>query len=229
MHSSKGIDLVAKDVHKPEPNRFTFKVTFEIDEPTSTVIECFSEPRRKKKAAAEHAAEGALWYIKCHRASGQHPNIYQQTQHPNIYQQDNNMEDVAEPEWSKVIGDESPARAANERLGPSMSTPLTETLMSSVPILDSLMAQIKGRTKDDHKKGGRWKGGMEIAVEKKKRTCKGYGVFGSHGKRTGPQLKLLFQKVESSEYLNMRNKYFPPTCMITYAEYEISNLFTFHM
>ncbi|KAF6173873.1 hypothetical protein GIB67_039824, partial [Kingdonia uniflora] len=80
---------------------------------------------------------------------------------------------------------------------PSMSTPLTEIVMSSTPILDPLVAQIKGRVKDYHKKGGRWKDGMKIAVEKRKRTCKGCRVFGSHDKRTCPQLKLLFQKVEA--------------------------------
>ncbi|KAF6147407.1 hypothetical protein GIB67_016764 [Kingdonia uniflora] len=39
---------------------FTFKVTIEIDEPTSTVVECFNKPRQQKKATAEHAAEGKL-------------------------------------------------------------------------------------------------------------------------------------------------------------------------
>ncbi|KAF6147411.1 hypothetical protein GIB67_016768 [Kingdonia uniflora] len=43
---------------------FTFKVTIEIDEPTSTAVECFSEPRQQKKVAAAYAAEGALWSIK---------------------------------------------------------------------------------------------------------------------------------------------------------------------
>ncbi|KAF6140152.1 hypothetical protein GIB67_028958, partial [Kingdonia uniflora] len=80
---------------------------------------------------------------------------------------------------------------------PSMLTPLTETVMSSTPILDPLVAQTKGRAKDDHKKGGRWKGGMEIVVEKRKRTCRACGVFGSHDKRTCPKLKLLFQKAEA--------------------------------
>ena len=28
------------------------------------ILECFGGPRTKKKAAAEHAAEGALWYLK---------------------------------------------------------------------------------------------------------------------------------------------------------------------
>ncbi|KAF6175119.1 hypothetical protein GIB67_022800 [Kingdonia uniflora] len=150
------------------------------------------------------------------------------------------MEDLVEPEWSKLIEDESPPRAANECTpgvcsetpdctidslfmktpyegldelelyldlydssftqlsgsDPSMSTPLTEIVMSSTSILEPLMAQTKGRAKDDHKKGGQWKGGMEIAMEKRKMTCKGCRVFGSHDKRTCPQLKLLFQKAK---------------------------------
>ncbi|KAF5182541.1 Dicer-like protein, partial [Thalictrum thalictroides] len=43
---------------------FTFKVTVEIIEDKRTILECFSDPRPKKKAAQEHAAEGALWYLK---------------------------------------------------------------------------------------------------------------------------------------------------------------------
>ncbi|KAF6149507.1 hypothetical protein GIB67_003655 [Kingdonia uniflora] len=103
---------------------------------------------------------------------------------------------------------------------PSMSTPLTETVMSSTSILDPLVAQTKGHAKDDNKKGGRWKGGMEIAVEKRKRTCKACGFFGSHDKRTCPKLKLLFQKAEAGEYRKIINKYFPTTSTITtYVEY----------
>ncbi|MBA0683989.1 hypothetical protein Goari_025607 [Gossypium aridum] len=44
---------------------FTFKVVVEMREETSTtILECFSEPRPKKKMAADHAAEGALWYLR---------------------------------------------------------------------------------------------------------------------------------------------------------------------
>ncbi|XP_059642872.1 ribonuclease 3-like protein 1 [Cornus florida] len=43
---------------------FTFKVTVEITEPSVTVLECFGAPQSKKKMAAEHAAEGALWCLK---------------------------------------------------------------------------------------------------------------------------------------------------------------------
>ncbi|KAL9462996.1 hypothetical protein AB3S75_000910 [Citrus x aurantiifolia] len=42
---------------------FTFKVTFEI-ESLNTILECFGAPQSKKKTAAEHAAEGALWYLE---------------------------------------------------------------------------------------------------------------------------------------------------------------------
>lgn len=44
--------------------RFTYKVVVEIrDSSGKTVLECFGDPKHKKKAAAEHAAEGALWYL----------------------------------------------------------------------------------------------------------------------------------------------------------------------
>ncbi|KAH0847123.1 hypothetical protein HID58_091783 [Brassica napus] len=43
---------------------FTYKVVVEIrDSSGTTVLECFGDPKHKKKAAAEHAAEGALWYL----------------------------------------------------------------------------------------------------------------------------------------------------------------------
>ncbi|KAI6672029.1 hypothetical protein NL676_006914 [Syzygium grande] len=45
--------------------QFSFKVITEVkDESRVTILECFSAPRSKKKDAAEHAAEGALWYLK---------------------------------------------------------------------------------------------------------------------------------------------------------------------
>ncbi|XP_059635348.1 dicer-like protein 4 isoform X2 [Cornus florida] len=43
---------------------FTFKVVVEIEEASNMILECYGEPRAKKKDAAEHAAEGALWYLK---------------------------------------------------------------------------------------------------------------------------------------------------------------------
>lgn len=45
-------------------HRFTYKVTFEVPGHTPTILECLSSPMPKKKAAAEHAAEGALWYLR---------------------------------------------------------------------------------------------------------------------------------------------------------------------
>lgn len=42
---------------------FTFRVVVEIEE-TSRVIESYGEAQAKKKDAAEHAAEGALWFLK---------------------------------------------------------------------------------------------------------------------------------------------------------------------
>ncbi|XP_052168869.1 endoribonuclease Dicer homolog 4-like isoform X1 [Oryza glaberrima] len=43
---------------------FTCKVTIHVDTFTTTIVECISEPKRSKKAAQEHAAQGALWYLK---------------------------------------------------------------------------------------------------------------------------------------------------------------------
>lgn len=44
--------------------RFTFKVVVETDEALHKILECYGEPKARKKDAAEHAAEGALWYLK---------------------------------------------------------------------------------------------------------------------------------------------------------------------
>ncbi|KAI3891640.1 hypothetical protein MKW92_042971 [Papaver armeniacum] len=43
---------------------FTYKVTVDIEGASGTTLECFSEPRAKKKSAMEHASEGALWYLQ---------------------------------------------------------------------------------------------------------------------------------------------------------------------
>ncbi|CAH8353730.1 unnamed protein product [Eruca vesicaria subsp. sativa] len=54
------------NVHGPCHMRlFTYKVVVEIRDSsgTTTVLECFGDPKHNKKAAAEHAAEGALWYL----------------------------------------------------------------------------------------------------------------------------------------------------------------------
>ncbi|XP_012071444.1 dicer-like protein 4 isoform X2 [Jatropha curcas] len=42
---------------------FSYKVVVEIEAP-DMILECFGASRPKKKAAAEHAAEGALWYLR---------------------------------------------------------------------------------------------------------------------------------------------------------------------
>lgn len=44
--------------------RFTYKVVIKLEEVKPTILECIGEPQAKKKAAAEHAAEGALWYLQ---------------------------------------------------------------------------------------------------------------------------------------------------------------------
>ncbi|KAG6676656.1 hypothetical protein I3842_15G163400 [Carya illinoinensis] len=42
---------------------FTFKVIVETEAP-DVILECLGTPQSKKKDASEHAAEGALWYLK---------------------------------------------------------------------------------------------------------------------------------------------------------------------
>lgn len=44
--------------------RFWYKVVVAIEDSPGMVLESFSDPRETKKAAAEHAAEGALWYLR---------------------------------------------------------------------------------------------------------------------------------------------------------------------
>ncbi|KAF6147970.1 hypothetical protein GIB67_024145 [Kingdonia uniflora] len=65
------------------------------------------------------------------------------------------------------------------------------SLVSGTMISNPLVVQTKGRAKIDHKKGARWKGGMEEAIMKKKRTCKSCGVLGNHDKRACPLLKMM--------------------------------------
>ncbi|XP_066382321.1 dicer-like protein 4 isoform X2 [Miscanthus floridulus] len=43
---------------------FKCKVTVHLDGLLSTIMECFSDPKPKKKAARENAAQGALWCLK---------------------------------------------------------------------------------------------------------------------------------------------------------------------
>nr|WOD55120.1 DICER-like protein 4 [Abelmoschus esculentus] len=53
-----------KDEGPSHLRSFTYKVILEIEEASDMLLECFSSPQTTKKAAAEHAAEGALWYLK---------------------------------------------------------------------------------------------------------------------------------------------------------------------
>lgn len=49
----------------PPHNRvFTCKVTVHLDGLVNTIMECFSDPKPKKKAARENAAQGALWCLE---------------------------------------------------------------------------------------------------------------------------------------------------------------------
>ncbi|XP_059637815.1 dicer-like protein 4 isoform X2 [Cornus florida] len=45
-------------------NEFTSKVVVEIEKSSDVILECYGEPRAKKEDAREHAAEGAVWYLK---------------------------------------------------------------------------------------------------------------------------------------------------------------------
>ncbi|KAL6656010.1 hypothetical protein ACP70R_006836 [Stipagrostis hirtigluma subsp. patula] len=48
----------------PHNKLFRCRVTVHVDTIVNTVLECFSDPKCQKKAAQEHAAQGALWYLK---------------------------------------------------------------------------------------------------------------------------------------------------------------------
>ncbi|KAF6168308.1 hypothetical protein GIB67_018148 [Kingdonia uniflora] len=78
-----------------------------------------------------------------------------------------------------------------DALQQNISTTVADSLVSGTMILNPLVVQTKGQAKIDHKKGARWKGGMEEAVKKKKRTCKSCGVLDNHDKRTCPLLKMM--------------------------------------
>ncbi|XP_065869210.1 ribonuclease 3-like protein 1 [Euphorbia lathyris] len=47
----------------PHLRLFSFKVAVEIEGENGMSLECFGAPKPKKITAAEHAAEGALWYL----------------------------------------------------------------------------------------------------------------------------------------------------------------------
>ncbi|KAL9263922.1 Dicer-like protein [Drosera capensis] len=46
---------------------FTYKVVVQIEDDPCTILECFGKPHSKKKAAADNAAEAALWLLKKER------------------------------------------------------------------------------------------------------------------------------------------------------------------
>ncbi|KAK3007427.1 hypothetical protein RJ639_013553 [Escallonia herrerae] len=54
------VSVEPKKVSKPNVG----PVSMEIEDNTNVILECIGDPRAKKKDAAEHAAEGALWYLK---------------------------------------------------------------------------------------------------------------------------------------------------------------------
>lgn len=48
----------------PHNKLFTCKVTVHLEGLVNTVMECFSDPKPKKKAAQDHAAQAALWCLE---------------------------------------------------------------------------------------------------------------------------------------------------------------------
>lgn len=56
-----GFLCVIKCVHL---SRFTYKVIVEVEDAPNMKLECYGEARPTKKAAAEHAAEAAMWCLK---------------------------------------------------------------------------------------------------------------------------------------------------------------------
>ncbi|TVU09525.1 hypothetical protein EJB05_43007 [Eragrostis curvula] len=52
-----------KEQGPPRNKLFTCKVTIHVDSIVNTVVECFSDPKPQKKAAQEHAAQGAVWCL----------------------------------------------------------------------------------------------------------------------------------------------------------------------
>lgn len=55
--------VCCKDEGPSHLRMFTFKVTVQI-EGSSTLMECYGEPKSQKKSAQDNAAMGALWYLK---------------------------------------------------------------------------------------------------------------------------------------------------------------------
>ncbi|KAF7843208.1 ribonuclease 3-like protein 1 [Senna tora] len=63
-HWKRPIFECCKEEGPSHRRKFTFKVVLEIEAAPETIIECYGSPHQKKKRAADHAAEGALWYLK---------------------------------------------------------------------------------------------------------------------------------------------------------------------
>jgi hypothetical protein len=61
---TKGVIYFALIASCVNSRRFTYKVAVQIKGPTETLLECYSDAKLQKKAAQEHAALGALWYLK---------------------------------------------------------------------------------------------------------------------------------------------------------------------
>ncbi|XP_062184952.1 endoribonuclease Dicer homolog 4 isoform X3 [Phragmites australis] len=55
---------LCKDEGPSHLRKFTCKVIVQIMGTSATLLECYSDPKLQKKAAQEHAAQGALWCLK---------------------------------------------------------------------------------------------------------------------------------------------------------------------
>ncbi|KAF6144865.1 hypothetical protein GIB67_001876 [Kingdonia uniflora] len=73
----------------------------------------------------------------------------------------------------------------------NISTSIVDSMVFETMILNPLVVQTKGQAKIDHKRGAKWKGGIEEVATKKMRTCKSCGVLDNHDKWTCPLLKAM--------------------------------------
>ncbi|CAN6228788.1 unnamed protein product [Urochloa humidicola] len=55
---------LCKDEGPSHLRKFTCKALVQVMGPSATLLECYSDPKLQKKAAQEHAAQGALWCLK---------------------------------------------------------------------------------------------------------------------------------------------------------------------
>ncbi|KAL4181409.1 hypothetical protein AMTRI_Chr12g271070 [Amborella trichopoda] len=53
-----------KDEGPDHMKMFTYKVEFKVEGSLTSIVECFGQPRRTKKAAAEDSAQGAIWLLR---------------------------------------------------------------------------------------------------------------------------------------------------------------------